>query len=49
MQRLMWIAAVLGVLPALRAVPAEVDWRTDLEGAREEARRDNRPMMIVFR
>jgi len=49
MQRLIWIAALLGAVPALEAAPAEVEWRTDLEGARAEARRDNRPMLIVFR
>ena len=48
MKRWGWLLACLPVLVSAADVPA-VKWHTDLQAARREARKANRPLFVVFR
>ena len=41
--------AVLGAVGGLRADDAELAWETDLAAARQKARQEGKPLLIVFR
>ncbi len=48
MKRWGWLLACLPVLVSAEAAPA-VKWHTDLEAARRQAKKLDRPLFVVFR
>ena len=47
--RTAWIGAALAATAWPQEPESSIEWRTDLAAATEEAERDGRPMLVVFR
>ena len=43
------VATAAALAPAQEAAPTDIEWRTDLKAARQEAKKTGRPLLVVFR